>query len=114
MDPGDVCCAKAVWQPGRVTADPYEKEYEEWAKELVTKLRGDSCFFYPLTDGLSLMAAEELEKRRADRREAERDRQHFREQAQKDRMQTRRLVWATFALVVVTFLLVLAGFWGSN
>ena len=62
-------CDQAVWGDRRGDTVPEGKPLE-----LLTKDRGELCFFYEYSPDMTLTAANELEKRATDRREAKRDR----------------------------------------
>jgi len=92
-------CYHNIWDE----ANPLRLDFEELRRVLV-KDRGYSCFFYQFTHGLFFQAAETLERRAADRREAEADRDLSREAlelTQKGLRYTRRALWvAVIALIV--------------
>ena len=103
-------CMKGVWHE-----DEYgPTEDEEAIKFIKQKFfldRQDSCFFYKYCTGMPQGVAEELERRAADRREAE-----------KDRALTRKAFWvavialgvsifATAVNVVVTFINMIWSIW---
>ena len=69
---------------------------EELHSELLAD-RGETCFFFPRHDGMSLGAAGTLERREADRREAERD-----------RSLTRRAFKVAFAALIISILVAVA------
>ncbi len=68
-DDYSIACVHGVWD----SANP-RKDSETNLVRVLTRDRGESCFFYPHTAGMFFPAATELEKRDADRREARRDR----------------------------------------
>ena len=98
-DPGEVFgnernmeCSKHVWDYANLHID-----LRRHIRELLQQDRGESCFFYPFAEGMFLPAAVELERRAADRREAERD-----------RALTRGAFWVAFAALVVSILATVA------
>jgi len=60
-------CRRNIWRSGEHW-DPDDVFRE------ITSVRGEECFFYPFTEGMTWDAAEELERRTASSREAEKDR----------------------------------------
>mgnify|MGYP006304227953 CR=1 len=76
-----ICCAQGVWR--------YHRAGDLVGTDtILTVDRGQKCFYYPYEEtGLKLDAAKELERRRKDRREAE-----------KDRRLTRHMVFLTLIL----------------
>ena len=82
-------CARNVWNEHRIMMD---------VRQVLTKDRSESCFFYPCSDGISLDAATELERRAVDRREAERDRALTRDTAKS----ARRASWAAITVAVLS------------
>ncbi len=59
--------------------------------------RTDKCFFYPYTESMTVDAATEIERRAADRGEAEKDRRH-----------TRNAFWVAIGALVVSILATIA------
>ena len=91
------CCYKEVWSsPFSIQEEKFPEETDKILEELQAD-RKEKCFFFQYREKLSFEAAEELEKRKADRREAQKDRKH-----------TWWLVLATLGLVVVNIVLVIA------
>ncbi|MFO8007014.1 MAG: hypothetical protein R6V05_04680 [Candidatus Brocadiia bacterium] len=86
IDPG-FGCARAIWRAQRM-ADDKQNGFQDLIEELIRD-RGETCCFFKLSPGMRIRTAVELEKRQADRREAERDRRQVREEATKDRQQAR-------------------------
>jgi len=99
-----IACYRGVWDQGYITASGLKKSQ----KEIITGERGESCFFYPFTPGMFFPAARELERRQANRREGERDREVTREEGQKDRRHTRRAFKVAFLAVVIAATAILA------
>ena len=62
-------CSQNVWDWANRRQDA-----EDDIVRVLTDDRGETCFFYQHTPGMSFLAAAELERRRVDRREAQRDR----------------------------------------
>jgi hypothetical protein len=67
---GRLMCARHVW-----AVTPVDSQTDDTMQLILEQPRDDSCFFYPRSRGIQRAAAEELERRAADRREAEKDRQ---------------------------------------
>ncbi len=65
----NLACYQNVWDSAN-----FRKDSPRDIRIIVTRNRGESCFFYPYTPGMFFPAAAELERREADRREAKRDR----------------------------------------
>ncbi len=84
-------CACDVWS---IATGP---EGAEKAKKHVLQPWDDSCFYFPYSPKMSCPTAKELERRAANRREAE-----------KDRKLTRRAFWVAFTALVVSILATLA------
>ena len=61
---------------------------EEYTRKTLAWDREDGCFFYPYTPLMKYPAAEELERREADRREAEKDRETNRLEGEENRKLT--------------------------
>lgn len=64
-----LACFHDVWDWANRRSDS-----ENDLVRVITLERGESCFAYPHTPGMFFPAAAELERRQADRREAQRDR----------------------------------------
>ena len=66
-------CYMGVWSPATTIEEAKEDlGNRDWDR--VVRERGESCFFWPHDNRLSIEAARELERREADRREAKQDR----------------------------------------
>ena len=99
---GQFRCFKGVWCKRSQVQDAKQEMYKaadasqgipdlSWRPSQLIEDRGDRCFFYPHTDRLSMEAANELERREAGRREAE-----------KDRKLTRYAFYVAFAALVAS------------
>ncbi len=64
-----IACFQNVWDWAN-----RRKDSDDNLQRVLTRDRGETCFFYPHTPGMFFPAAAELERREADRREAKRDR----------------------------------------
>jgi len=73
-----------------------KKDASDW-DQILPKDRKESCFFFPYHEGMDVKAADVLERRIADRCEAERD-----------RALTKRAFWVAFAALVVSILATIA------
>ena len=88
-----------------------QRPKKENTQSLWTRERGESCFFFAFTPELSLEAAKELERREANRREAERDRALTRDSLGLTRESlrlTRRTSWVAVCALIVTILVAIA------
>jgi len=90
--PWSLACHQNVWDAANFREDSCKD-----IKVITTKDRGESCFFYPYIPGLFFPAARELERRVADRREAE-----------KDRALTRRAFYVALCALIVSILATIA------
>ena len=112
-------CHKGVWQSQDAyhlifssTAFNDDTELKERAIERFNETvqrelerdRDEDCYFYPIRQSMSLDAAEELEKRAADRREAERDRELTRKEGRENRHRTDCFIVVTIIALVVSTL----------
>ena len=86
--PWSLACNKGVWDSAN-----FRKDSNCDLHTITTEDRGESCFFYPRTPGMFFPAADELEERVANRREAERD-----------RALTRHTLWVAIAALIVSIL----------
>ncbi len=73
----------------------HRSDTPDMIKDIITKPRRDTCFYHAHAPGIAMGAAEVLEKREADLREAERDRLFTRQQADEDRTITRGVARST-------------------
>ena len=64
-----LACYRGVWDHANLG-----KDVPSGLRSLLAQERGETCFFYPYTPGMFFPAARVLERRNADRREAEKDR----------------------------------------
>lgn len=107
-------CAHRVWGPWEGSKEPDEKQWQE-----LTLPRGEKCFFYLWKEGMGIVAAIGLERRQADRCEADRDREvtrqegksgreFTRQEGEKDRKLTRRALVVTMVIAVATILTAVA------
>jgi len=85
-------CYQEVWDAKAVKDEPESK-----LDRLLREDRGEFCLFYPYKPNVFPAAAKHLERRAADRQEAERD-----------RALTRRAFWVAFAALMVSIFAILA------
>lgn len=62
--------------------------------------RGEECFFYPHTPGMRGQAAQELERRAAGRREAEKDRRLTRDALRQSKRAAKAAKWTAIAAII--------------
>ena len=105
-----LACYHGVWDLDYVTEDAAQELTAKFA-ETLTRERGYSCFFYSHTPGMSFPAAEELEGRQADRREAEADRRLTRKSLRQSRKAFLVAVVALAVSIVATVANLLWNIW---
>ena len=97
-------CYKGVWDEGiGYDGDKYDYLYKTIIEENrgrgAENVRGNSCFYFEFQGYMSLISAEELEKRETIQKEAKADRKWI-----------KRGVWGTFATAFATLLAVILGY----
>lgn len=88
-------CYFGVWDAGEPT--PQEPGSTRDLDCYVSKPRGEKCFYFGYTPGMGFAAAEELQRRAADRREAARD-----------RALTRKAIWVAVAALIASIVIATA------
>lgn len=112
--PGYFGCMRNVWNADEFRPSPSSgagRPDLARLQEAFRRDRGDSCFFFPYAAGMPIPVAEELERREADRREAEGDRELTRNEGKQDRRHTRIMLGLVAGMLLLSAYGTLRGCW---